>query len=235
MRRAWKVAASAAVMLAALSACRGGSGGTSDASSAIVTTTIPASTSAPVTPSSATTSTISASTTVGTTTSLDPPTTTTTTTTTMATSTTTGVPQALVEEDYRQLYKQYWVCLRSPAACDPSALTASVGPARAALMKTLGDMVSGELFAGDEDPGYLIVESVDLSDATTALVTSCWWDTGVLYGPPAQPGGPPLILNDLKATSLFETTMILEDGRWLTSKEQRVSRVEGENQCPPES
>jgi hypothetical protein len=231
MRRAWKVAASAAVMLAALSAC---SGGASDASSATVVSPIPASSSALVTPSSTTTSTISAPTTVETTTSLDPITPT-TTTTTMATSTTAAVREALVEEDYRQLYAQYWVCLRSPAACDPSALTASVGPARAALMKTLGDMVAGELFAGDEDPGYLVVESVDLTNSTTALVTSCWWDTGVLYGPPAQPGGPPLILNDLKATSRFETTMILEGSQWLTSEERRVSRVEGENQCPPES
>ena len=142
---------------------------------------------------------------------------------------------ALVEADYRRLYDQYWVCLRSPVECDPSALTASVGPARAALTKTLGDMVTGELFAGNEDPGYVVVEAVDLSDPTTALVTSCWWDTGVLYGPPAKLGGPPLVLNNLKATSRFETTMTLESGRWLTSQERRVSRVEGQNLCPPES
>ena len=145
-----------------------------------------------------------------------------------------AAPDAQVEADYRQLYEQYWICLRSPAVCDPAELTASVGPARAALTKTLADLVAGDLFAGEEDPGYLVVESVDVMDPATAVVASCWWDTGVLYGPPAQPGGPPLIVNDLQATSRFETTMTLEDGRWLTSEERRVSRVEGENQCPPE-
>ena len=226
MRRAWKAAASAAAMLAALAACSGGSGGASDPSSAIVTSTVSSSTTAPVASSSTTSSTSTTSTTVATTTSLAP---------TMTTTTTAAPPEAQVEANYRQLYEQYWICLRSPAACDPSVLTASVGPARAALTKTVAGLVAGELFAGAEDPGYVVVESVAVSDSTTALVTSCWWDTGVLYGPPAQPGGPPLIINDLRATSRFQTTMTLEGGRWLTSEERRVSRVEGKNQCPPES
>ena len=153
----------------------------------------------------------------------------------MTTTTTAAPPEAQVEADYRQLYEQYWICLRSPATCDPSVLTASVGPARAALTKTVAGLVAGELFAGAEDPGYVVVESVAVSDSSTALVTSCWWDTGVLYGPPARPGGPPLVINDLQATSRFQTTMTLEGGRWLTSEERRVSRVEGKNQCPPES
>ena len=153
----------------------------------------------------------------------------------MVTSTTAASPEAQVEADYRQQYDEYWVCLRSPKTCDPSSLTASTGPARAALTKTVADLISGELFAGAEDPGYVVVESVAFSDATTAVVTSCWWDTGVLYGPPRQPGGPPLVMNNLQVTSRFETTVTLEGGKWLTSEERRVSRVEGDNQCPPES
>ena len=39
---------------------------------------------------------------------------------------------------------------------------------------------------GPDDPGYVVVESVKLSGPTTAVVSSCWWDTGVLYGPPAD-------------------------------------------------
>lgn len=227
MRRAWKAAASAATMLAALAGCSSGSDGASDTSSVLVTTTASPSTTAPVS-SASTTAPGSMSTTVETASSVAPK-----TTTTVAT-TTTVTAEEQVEADYRQLYEQYWICLRSPAACDPSELTASVGPARAALTKTLADLVAGDLFAGDEDPGYLVVESVDVVDPGTAVVASCWWDTGVLYGPPAQPGGPPLIINDLQATSRFETTMTLEGGRWLTSEERRVSRVEGDNQCPPE-
>ena len=227
MRRAWKAAASAATMLAALAGCSSGSDGASETSSVLVTTTVSPSTTAPVSSSS------SSSTTAPTSTSTTASSVAPTTTTTVAT-TTTVTAEEQVETDYRELYEQYWICLRSPAACDPSQLTASVGPARAALTKTLGDLVAGDLFAGDEDPGYLVIESVDVMDPATAVVASCWWDTGVLYGPPAQPGGPPLIINDLQATSRFETTMIFEGGRWLTSEERRVSRVEGENQCPPE-
>ncbi len=140
-----------------------------------------------------------------------------------------------MKTDYLQLYDAYWACLRSPATCDASSLTSTVGPARAALTKTVADLVSGGLAIGSEDSGYVIVESVKLSGPTTALVTSCWWDTGVLYGPPAQAGGSPIVINDLKVTSRFETTMTLEGGRWLTSEEKRVTRVEGTNQCPPES
>ena len=178
--------------------------------------------------SSSSTSLGTTSTTVAATSSIAP-----TTTTTLAT--TTGTPEAQVEDDYSQQYDEYWVCLRSPATCDPSALTASVGPARAALTKTVADLVGGGLFVGDEDTGYQVVESIDFSDSTTAVVVSCWWDTGVLYGPPAQPGGPPLIINNLQVTSRFGSTMKLEGGRWLVSEEQRVSRVEGVNECPPES
>ena len=227
MRRAWKAAASAATMLAALAGCSSGSDGASDTSSVLVTTTTSPSTTSPVS-SSSTTQPSSTSTTLETASSVA------TTTTTLAT-TTTVTAEEQVEADYRQLYEQYWICLRSPAACDPSQLTASVGPARAALTETLADLVAGDLFAGDEDPGYLVVESVEVMDPATAVVASCWWDTGVLYGPPAQLGGPPLVINDLQATSRFETTMTLEGSQWLTSEERRVSRVEGENQCPPES
>lgn len=125
-------------------------------------------------------------------------------------------------------------CVCRPVAIR-RALTASVGPAREALTKTVADLISGGLFVGDEDPGYQVVESIDFSDSTTAVVVSCWWDTGVLYGPPAQPGGPPLIINNLQVTSRFGSTMKLAGGRWLVSEEQRISRVEGANECPPES
>lgn len=134
---------------------------------------------------------------------------------------------------YLRLYDAYWACLRSPKTCDPNALTGSTGPARAALTKTVGDLVSGGLFVGADDVGYVVVEAVKLTGPSTALVSSCWWDTGVLYGPPAQPGGPPTIVNNAQATSKFQTTMTLEAGQWLTSEEQRTDHVEGQNQCPP--
>ena len=243
MRRAWKVAASAALLVAALAACSGGSDGVSDESSPKVRPTVVSSATVLVASSMTISSTSATSTPAGTattpttqmTTTPTTRTTTTTTTTTVATSTTAASPEAQVKADYLQQYDEYWACLRAPSTCDPSSLTASIGSARAALTKTVADLISGELFAGMEDPGYAVVESISFSDSRTALVTSCWWDTGVLYGPPRQPGGPHLVINNLQVTSRFETTVTLEAGRWLTSEERRVSRLEGENQCPPKS
>ena len=218
MRRAWKAAASAAGMLAVLAGCSGGSNGAVDPT---VTATSPAESSTTV-PSTKPTQ-------VPTSTTAPPP-----TTTSAAPTTTAAPPEPQVRTDYLRLYDAYWACLRSPSTCDPSTLTSTVGTARAALTKTVTDLVSGGLAIGSEDPGYVVVESVTLNGPTTALVTSCWWDTGVLYGPPAQVGGAPIIINDLKVTSRFETTMTFEGDRWLTSEEKRVGRVEGVNQCPPE-
>lgn len=220
MRRAWKAAASAATMIAALGACS-----SSGDSSTATTASSSVSTAPTVAPTTSTTSTTSTS---------APATTAASTTTTLA-PTTTAVPvEARVKADFLALYDAYWSCLRSPKDCDPTKLTASVGPARAALTKTVNDLVTGGLFAGTEDPGYVVVQSITVAGPTTATVTYCAWDTGVLYGPPAKPGGAPVVVNNLHVTSRFETTMVLEGGRWLTSEEKRTERVEGENRCPPE-
>ena len=214
MKRAWGNAVLAAGVIAALGACSDSSDGSGDSTSVDETVTtssasVPAASSTVV----VTSSTSSTSTTV---------------------SPTTAPVEDAVTTAYLQLYDAYWACLRAPELCDPTQLTASVGPARAALTKTVTDLVTGGLFVGDDDPGYVVVESVAVVDPATAVVSSCWWDTGVLYGPPATAGGDPIVINNLQVTSRFETTMALEGGRWLTSEEKRTERVEGENQRPPE-
>ena len=223
MRRAWKAAASAATMMAALGACS--SSGDSSASTTV--------SSASSTSTSVETSTTLVTTTTSTSTTSTSTTASSTSSTVLATSTTIAT-EGQVKADYLTLYDAYWTCLRTPQSCDPAALTASVGPARAALTKTVGDLVNGGLFAGPDDPGYVVVESVKLSGPTTAVVSSCWWDTGVLFGPPANAGGDPVVVNNLQVTSRFDTTMELQGGRWLTSEETRTERVEGQNKCPPE-
>ena len=46
-------------------------------------------------------------------------------------------------------------------------------------------------YVGEEDPGYYVIESITVGpDGTTAEVVSCWWSTGVLYGPPVDPNRP---------------------------------------------
>jgi hypothetical protein len=218
MKRAWRAAASAATIMAALSACSssGDLSAPTGVSSASSTSTNVATSTALVTTTTATRTTATS-----------------TSSTALATSTTIDT-EAQVKAGYLTLYDAYWTCLRTPQSCDPAALTASVGPARAALTKTVNDLVAGGLFAGPDDPGYVVVESVKLSGPTTAVVSSCWWDTGVLYGPPANAGGDPVVVNNLQVTSRFDTTMELEGGRWLTSEEKRTDRVEGQNKWPPE-
>jgi hypothetical protein len=214
MKRAWGIVVGVTGLIAALGARGDGTVGSSDATKpeAAVSTT---------------------STTVAATSSTVASTSSTSSTSVTVPSTTAPVEDA-VTAAYLELYDAYWACLRDPDACDPTALTASVGPARAALTETVADLVTGGLFVGDDDQGYVVVESVAIVDPAAAVVSSCWWDTGVLYGPPATAGGDPVVINNLQVTSRFETTMALEGGRWLTSEEKRTERVEGENRCPPE-
>jgi cytoskeletal protein RodZ len=145
---------------------------------------------------------------------------------------TTLAPDVEVKAQYLKLSESYWACLRAPKVCDPATLTASTGPARGALTKTVTDLIGADLFVGNDDPGYTTVEAVTVN-GSTAQVTSCWWDTGVLYGPPTEAGGPPIVMNNKQVTARFETTLAFEEGHWLTSEAKRVARVEGVNQCPP--
>ena len=216
-RTAWPIIAA----IVTLAACNGSK------TSAATTT---ANSTAPTTSGVSSTTAVSASTTATPTkTTLAP------VTTVVVTSTsTTLAPDVEAKAQYLKLSAGYWVCLRAPKACDPLALTASIGPARVALTKTVTDLVGADLFVGNDDPGYTTVEAVTVNEST-ALVTSCWWDTSVLYGPPAQAGGPPIVMNNKQVTARFETTLALEGGRWLTSEEKRLARVEGVNQCPPKA
>jgi hypothetical protein len=154
------------------------------------------------------------------------------TTVAVTSTSTTLAPDEQVKAQYLKLAESYWACLRAPKVCDPATLTASNGPARSALTKTVKDLVDADLFFGNDDPGYTTVEAVKVTDST-ALVMSCWWDTAVLYGPPAEAGGAPIVMNNKQVTARLETTLAFEGGRWLTSEEKRVARVEGVNQCPP--
>jgi hypothetical protein len=214
-RTAWPIIAA----IFTLAACNGSK------SSATPTSTIP---------TAATTVAVSSTTVVAASTTATPTTAPTTTVTTVAVSSTstTLAPDDEVKGQYLKATEGYWACLRAPKVCDPVALTASTGPARVALTKTVTDLIAADLFVGNDDPGYVTVEAVKVTEST-ALVMSCWWDTAVLYGPPAEAGGPPIVVNNKQVTARFETTMAFEGGRWLTSEEKRVARVEGVNQCPP--
>jgi hypothetical protein len=98
----------------------------------------------------------------------------------------------------------------------------------------VSDLRAGKLHLGPEDPGYVVVEDVQIdADGRRAVLKVCGWDTGVLYGPPAQPGGPEVVVNDLQVSKRLQETMYLEDGAWKLGEEVGLERNEGVNKCPP--
>ncbi len=62
------------------------------------------------------------------------------------------------------------------------------------MINTMQALADRGRYVGEEDPGYYVIESITVgADGTTAEVMSCWWSTGVLYGPPVdrlRPVGP---------------------------------------------
>jgi hypothetical protein len=149
--------------------------------------------------------------------------------------TTTAQPvESQVTAAYLARQDAYVACVRAPASCDPTALTAAQGPARADLTKTVADLKAGGLHLGPDDPGYVVVEGVQVDPGgQRAVLMVCGWDTGVLYGPPAQPGGPDVVVNNLQVSKRLQVTMYLEDRAWKLGEEKGLERNEGVNKCPP--
>ncbi len=154
--------------------------------------------------------------------------------TTVPTTTTVSVEQQ-VNDAYLAYWPRYWACLRDPTSCAPDELTAQQGTARQALTKTIEDFRTKNLHVGDEDPGYAVIEKTVVDDiAQKATVDSCVWDTDVLYGPPAKPGRPEIIVNNLRFSKMYQHDLYLEDGTWKIGAQRELSRgPQGINQCPP--
>lgn len=185
---------------------------------------------------------------IGTTT--DPPTTTspTTTTTVVATTTTIETTTTLAEPTlddleaeiaaaYQERFDGYWACLRSPSTCDTSWL-APGSPSEQAMLTTIEALVDRNRFVGDDDVGYFVIESVEVSDSRTqASVLSCWWSTAVLYTTPADPSrpagqdNPPTIVNNTPSSGRQVDEFVLVDGRWLLSSGRLVGDDYEEDQC----
>jgi hypothetical protein len=240
MRRALQAAAWVAAIVAVLGACSS-TGRSSATATAFVPSrtsiTLETQTSVATTKTITTNSSTEASTTnssSATSTSASSSATSTTNSSTTAVAQTTLIEEAQVRAAYLAAYDDYWVCLRDPTACDPTTLTASSGPARATLTDAVNKLRSSDLKVGPDDVGYVVIDSVTFdSSLQSATVKSCWWDTGVVYGPPAKVGGDAIVVNNLQVTSRFDSTLVLESGVWRISREVRTGRAEGVNQCPP--
>ena len=158
------------------------------------------------------------------------------TATTDSPTTSTTVP---VEEQVRAAaiasFDSYWQCLRAPAECDVAARTIAGSDAFNAFTRTIDDLVSGGLYVGPEDVGYMVIESIEpMQDHT--LVTSCWWSTGVLYVQPAVEGEPPVIQNNTPGTlrQKYEFVQDPADGQWKIRRGDVIEQFPQENRCAPE-
>jgi hypothetical protein len=176
----------------------------------------------------------------------DPPSTSAPATTTTSTSTTTTVPPPTVEEqiaaDYQLIYDGYWACLRAPLNCDMSWLVPGSGSEQA-MTNTMQALVDRGRYVGEEDPGYYVIESITVgADGLTAEVVSCWWSTGVLYGPPVddtRPVGPDnaaTLVNNTPGSGRQRDELAQNaDGRWQVATSETFDNQANENQCAPES
>ena len=132
-----------------------------------------------------------------------------------------------------QAFVPYYVaCLRAPSTCDVTTFTAEGSDARTAFTKTIGDLDRGGFFVGDEDPGYVVIDSIELK-ADHTLVTTCEWSTMILYGPPATPGGAAIVQNDTHGTTRIDRQWVLDGGTWKVRHEDDRPGAVGVNECGP--
>ena len=133
-----------------------------------------------------------------------------------------------------ETYDFYWGCLRRPVDCDPTEIAAPGSAALDGLTLTVNDLVGAEMFIGDQDPGYLVIEDVTI-DGDQATVTSCWSLTAVLFGPPG-PDGAPTVQNDTPGWSRQIDVYVTVDGAgWMISTSEVTERAAEVNECAPES
>lgn len=240
MRRPWlRGAAGVLVCAALLTAGCSGSGADQDDPAAAEGTT-------PTEPTDTTAVMTTTTTQPPTTTMVPPPTTSTVapTTTSTSTSTSTTLAEPSVEEleaeiaaAYEDVYWGYWACLRSPLDCDVSWLEPDSG-SYSAMFATMEALAERDRFVGDDDVGYYVIESIELSDdRTEATVVTCWWSTAVLYTTPADPGrpagpdNPPTIVNNTPSSGRQIDELVLVDGRWLQSGGRLIGDDYEEDQC----
>ena len=126
----------------------------------------------------------------------------------------------------------YVACLRKPASCDVTKFTAVGSNARSAFTRTIGDLARGGFFVGDEDPGSVVIEAIEVN-TDHVLVTTCEWSTMILYGPPATTGGGPIVQNDTHGTTHIDRQWVLGDGTWKVRDEADRPGAVGVNECAP--
>jgi uncharacterized protein YcfL len=196
-------------------------GCSSDAASPVLTsdsvaTTVPeTTTSTSVPPSTSTSTTIAATTTL-------PPETTTTV---------SATPEDLIKEAVQTYAAAYHTCGLSPATCDSATFTALEGRSRQTIAELATAMSKqGLYFSTDTRGSHVSAKDVSLVSPTQAAVMLCWYDAGIVLGPPG-PDGLPTVVNDESGTSLYSLTLFLEDGTWRVAEQSQPVPVAPGDQC----
>jgi hypothetical protein len=208
-----------------LAACSGSSDDATPSTLASPAATTSASTTEPPPVTDVVNDTVASSTTEATTSTTEPPVPTTT--------------QPSVEDRVRaaamRTYDGYWDCLRAPDACNPGQSNLPGSDAFDAQTRTNAELADMGLFVGDEDLGYMVIESIEIKDDHTA-VSSCWNLTAVLYLQPPIEGQPPIVQNDTPGYSrqVDEFVQDPEDDVWKIRRSDLIEQKANVNNCPPE-
>jgi hypothetical protein len=157
--------------------------------------------------------------------------------TTLAPTTTTMSLKDL-EKVVRQAHQEYWVaarlCIGAPASCDPSPFTAVDSPARARLVESTKALVEKNWIGrrNESDPSVAVIDSIAFNkERTVATLQECLWDTGIAVQPGAGPNGEDIIVDDGKGSFDITVTMVLSNGKWLTSDRKQLALHDGVNLC----
>jgi hypothetical protein len=166
-----------------------------------------------------------------------PPTTVPAPSTTVApTTTTTSLAdlEKLVRQRHDELRADFRRCIAAPASCDPTTMTAADSPVRARLLESTKELVRKNwiIRRNESDPTVIRVDSVVFNDQrTVATLKDCFWDTAIAIQPNAGPNGEDIIVDDTKASFEDLVTMVLSDGRWYISEQQKLATYQGVNKC----
>jgi hypothetical protein len=158
-------------------------------------------------------------------------------TTTVAPTTTTmslADLEKLVRLRHDELRAEFRRCIAAPALCDPTTMTAADSPVRAKLTQSVKELAEKNwiIRRNESDPTVIRVDSVVFnSERTTATLKDCFWDTAIALQPNAGPNGEDIIVDDTKASFEDVVTMVLSDGRWYISEQQKLATYEGVNKC----
>jgi len=164
-----------------------------------------------------------------------PPATTTSTTTppppTNAPTTTIDV-ESQIRADFEVMLNARLRCGMVPGQCDFAAASITGSPADVSTQQQISlDLAAGNRTIDGEGSYRWRIDGIR-HQADTAVVTTCVFDTGIVFaiGDPADPADD-TVVNDLQVSKLNDWEMRRVDGQWGLYSLTAIERYEGEDRC----